>query len=70
MGRFEGQRIGLREVGTNRLIIAYPFTVSGSDELINKRVKNWFYLVTCSGECLLPNTFVDCLNEEEIKEYA
>lgn len=70
MGRFEGQRIGLREIGTNKLIIAYPFTATGSDELIKRRVKNWFYLVTCSGECLLPNSFVDCLNEDEIEKYA
>ena len=52
MGNFEGQRLGLREVGTNRLIIAYPFTATGSDELIKKRVKTWYYLVTCSGEYL------------------
>ncbi|TJX14156.1 hypothetical protein E9840_06685 [Tissierella creatinini] len=70
MGRFEGQRIGLRESGTNRLIIAYPFTVTGSDEQIKRRVRTWFYLVTCSAECLLPNTFVDFLNEEEIEKYA
>ncbi len=70
MGRFNGQRVCLRERETNKLIIAYPFTLSGTDEQINRRVKNWFYQVTCSADCHLLTAFVDTLNEDELEIYA
>lgn len=70
MGRFDGQRIGLREQGTNELLIACPFTVNGTDEQIDKRVKNWFYQVSCSAESHLPTAFVDFLDEDELERYS
>jgi hypothetical protein len=70
MGRFDGQRIGLRDNLTGKLIIAYPYNVSGPDELVCRRVKNWYYQTNCSVEEQLKTAYVDFLTDDEISEYA
>ena len=70
MGRFDGQRIGLREKDTNKLITAYPYNVTGTDVEIIKRVKDWFYQTSCSAEDVLLRSYVDFLDDEEMKQYS
>lgn len=70
MGRFENQRIGLREKGTNKLIIAYPYKINGTDEQVSRRVKNWYYQTNCCTTDHLLKIFVDFLDDEELKQYS
>jgi len=70
MGRFDGHKIGLREKETNKLIIAYPYTIEGADEQVVKKVKDWYYQTSCEAEDQLLTAFVDFLSDDEIKQYT
>ncbi len=68
MGRFEGAKfIGLRSKETNKIIGIYPEKIQGSDEEIEKAVKDWYYQQGCSAEDDLLSSFVDVLTDSEIK---
>lgn len=59
--------IGLRELGTNKLITVYPEKVQRLTEEIEDKVKTWYYQKDCGAEERLRNYFVDALSETEIK---
>lgn len=68
MRTFEGaKKIGIRSKETNKIIGIYPEKAQGSDEEIEKIVKDWYYQQGCSAEDELLLSFVDVLTEEEIK---
>lgn len=68
MGKFENaSAIGLRNKETDKLIAVYPFKAEGSDEVITKKVTDWYYMQDCSAEEELKNAYVDVLTEAEAK---
>jgi hypothetical protein len=68
MSRFsDAEKVGLRDMETNRLIAVYPYKIEGSDEEIEDKVKFWFYQQSCSAEDKLRNSYVDALTPDEIK---
>jgi hypothetical protein len=68
MSRFsDTEKVGLRDMKTNRLIAVYPYKIEGSDEEIEDKVKFWFYQQSCSAEDKLRNSYVDALTPDEIK---
>lgn len=66
MGKFHGEKLGLRENESNRLISIYPYEVKGTDAEIEKKVKDWFYKQGCANEDVLLNAYVDTLKDQEI----
>lgn len=68
MRRLEDAKvIGIRLKETNKIIAIYPEKVKGSDEEIERTVKDWYYQQHCGAEDELLLSFVDVLTEEEIK---
>lgn len=68
MGRFEKAKfIGIRAKETNKIIAIYPDKVQGTDEEIEKVVKDWYYQQSCSAEDDLLLSYVDVLTEDEIR---
>lgn len=68
MGKFEdAKKVGLRAKLSNKIIAVYPEEFKGSDEEIEKTVKDWYYQQSCGAEDELLESFVDVLTEEEIK---
>lgn len=68
MSKYEGaKKIGLRAKESNKIIGVYPEEIKGSDEEIEKAVKDWYYKQSCAAENELLLSFVDVLTEEEIK---
>lgn len=70
MGQFDGHRVGLREKGTNKLITAYPYKITGPDDQVIRRVKNWYYQTNCICHDQFSTAYVDFLDDEEMKQYA
>ncbi|ABW18415.1 hypothetical protein [Alkaliphilus oremlandii] len=66
MSKLQGEKLGLRENETNRLISIYPYEVKGTDAEIEKKVKDWFYKQGCANEDVLLNAYVDILKDQEI----
>ena len=70
MGKFDNaEKIGLREKGTEKLFAVYPGKVEGTDEEIDKKVRDWYYMQGCANEDNLRNAYVDVLTEQEIKQH-
>lgn len=68
MGKFaHGGSIGLRDKTTQKLIAVYPFTPEGSDDEVEKKVRDWYYKQSCAAEDQLLTAYVDVLTESEIK---
>lgn len=68
MGKFqEAEKIGLRSKETEKIIVVYPYKVEGTDEEIDKVVRDWYYNQHCSAEDELREAYVDVLTESEIK---
>ena len=68
MGKFEQAKIvGLREKESKKLLAIYPFEVKGSDEEIEKTVRDWYYKQSCQAEDQLLTAIVDTLTEQELK---
>ncbi|MBP2636681.1 MAG: hypothetical protein H6Q72_2588 [Firmicutes bacterium] len=68
MGKFEqAGKVGLREKVSKKLIAIYPFQVKGSDEEIDKMVRDWYYKQSCQAEDQLLTAIVDTLTEQELK---
>lgn len=68
MGRFEKAKvIGLRAKETNKIIAIYPDKVQGTDEEIEKVVRDWYYQQSCSAEDELLLSYVDVLTDDEIR---
>ena len=61
------EKVGLRDRETNKIIAVYPHKPEGSDEAIEKAVKDWHYQKYCAAEEELRNAYVDVLTEEELK---
>ena len=66
MSKLQGEKLGLRENETNRLISIYPYEVKGTDAEIEKTGKDWFYKQGCANEDVLLNAYVDILKDQEI----
>jgi len=68
MSKFESaKKIGLRNKTTGKLISVYPYKVEGSDNEIQKVVRDWYYEQSCQAEDQLLDAYVDILTENEIK---
>lgn len=69
MGKFErSEKVGLREIGTKKLIAVYPHKPEGgNDDKIERDVKFWYYQQGCEAEEMLHNLYVDGLTEHELK---
>lgn len=64
------EKIGIRNKSTNRILAVYPDKLEGSDDVITKKVTDWYYMKNCSAEEELRDAFVDALTSEEIKEHG
>ncbi|NTW71276.1 MAG: hypothetical protein HGA49_03425 [Eubacteriaceae bacterium] len=70
MKKFENaKKLGLRNLETEELVAVYPNKADGTDEEIEKTVKDWYYQQACGAEDQLKNLFVDELTDEEIKSW-
>lgn len=67
MGKYS-EFVGIRDKDTNRLIVAYPEKVSGTDEEIENKVKFWYYQKDCGAEHRLEHYKVGNLTSREIAE--
>ncbi len=68
MGRFEGaEKVGIRDKETRQLLAVYPYKIDGTDEEIEKTVKDWYYKQSCIAEEFLLKSYVDELTEHELK---
>ncbi len=68
MGKLESaEKIGIRNKNTNKILAIYPEKITGTDEEISKKVKDWYYTSSCSAEDELLTAFVDELTPEEIQ---
>ena len=63
------EKVGLRDKSSKKLIVVYPFKPEGTDEEIDKTVKDWYYKQTCSAEDEILNAHVDFLTEYEMKSH-
>lgn len=63
------EKVGLRNKGTKKLIVVYPFKPEGTDAEIDKTVKDWYYKQSCSAEDEILNAYVDFLTENELKSH-
>ena len=61
------EKVGLRDKETKKLIVVYPFKPEGTDEQIEKTVKDWYYQQSCSAEDQILKAYVDFLTEPEMK---
>jgi hypothetical protein len=67
---FEGvPMIGLKDNDTKKVIAVYPQKAEGTDDQIEKSVKDWYYATSCSAEDILTNAFVDKISKDELNEY-
>jgi len=67
MGYFkDSEKIGLRNIETEKLIAVYPDKLEGTDAEIEKAVKFWYYQQDCEAEEKLKNAYVDALTKSEI----
>ncbi|WP_024833396.1 hypothetical protein [Ruminiclostridium josui] len=70
MGRFEGaEKVGIRDKETRKLLAVYPYKIDGTDEEIEKTVKDWYYKQSCISEEFLLRSYVDELTEHELKSH-
>jgi len=70
MGKFEtAEMIGLRDKATKKLMAVYPSKAMGSDEEIEKLVRDWYYKQSCKAEDQLLTAYVDALTPQEIKAH-
>lgn len=68
MGKFDaGERVGLRDKETEKLIAVYPHPLEGTDAEIEKKVKFWYYQQSCAAGEHLDSYYVDTLSKKEIK---
>jgi hypothetical protein len=68
MQKFEdAKKVGLRDRETKKIIAVYPHKPEGTDEEIEKAVKDWHYQKYCAAEEELRNAYVDVLTEDELK---
>lgn len=63
------EKVCLRNKKTKKLIAVYPYKPQGTDEEIDKVVKDWYYKQSCSAEDEILNAYVDFLTEYEIKSH-
>lgn len=61
------EKVGLRDKNTKELIAVYPNKPVGTDEDIEKQVKDWYYQQSCEAEDQILNAYVDFLSEHEME---
>jgi hypothetical protein len=61
------EKVGLRDKTTKELIAVYPEKPVGTDEDIEKKVKDWYYQQSCEAEDQILNAYVDFLSEHEME---
>lgn len=68
MGKLESaEKIGIRSKKTDKILAVYPDKITGTDEEISRKVKDWYYTSSCEAEDELLSAFVDELTPEEIQ---
>ncbi|MCX7922305.1 MAG: hypothetical protein N3B21_09885 [Clostridia bacterium] len=67
MRKFEGERVGIREKGSDKLIAVYPHSIDGNAEEVADKVLFWYYQQDCSTGERLEKYYVDSLSETELK---
>lgn len=70
MTKFHGaERVGLRDRDTNKLIAVYPYKLEEGDyDMLEAKVRNWYYEQSCDAEDRMRNYYVDALTESELKQ--
>ena len=61
------KRVGLRDRESKKIIAVYPHKPEGTDEAIEKAVKDWHYQKYCAAEEELRHAYVDALTDEELE---
>lgn len=70
MGKLENaEKVGLKDKETGKLFAVYPGKIEGTDEEVDKKVRDWYYKQGCANEDNLRNAYVDVLTEKEIKGF-
>lgn len=70
MNIFNGaERVGIRDIETDKLLAVYPYKPSGTQTEIEKAVKDWFYKQSCSAEEEMGKSYVGLLTEKELESY-
>lgn len=68
MGKLESaEKICIRSKKTNKILAVYPDKITGTDEEITKKVKDWYYASGCEAEDELLTAYVDVMTSEEIQ---
>lgn len=58
MGKFAGKKVGIIRNEDNEVLAVYPEIIQGTDEEIEKEVKDWFYKQECINEEILRTAHV------------
>lgn len=70
MNIFSGaEKVGMRDIETDKLIAVYPYKLVGTQAEIEKAVRDWFYKQSCSAEEVMEKSYVGILTEEELESY-
>lgn len=67
MNKFEDKTIGIRSKKDNEILAVYPEKLKGTDEEIEKKVKDWYYKQSCEAGDELVTAVVDTLTDDEKK---
>ena len=66
-GKFEAAgRAGIRDKETEELVAVYPYKVNGTDQEIERKVHNWFFLRINAG---FENRSKSCQNRYQYPDY-
>lgn len=63
----DAEKVGIRNIETEELVAVYPYKPEGTDEEIEKAVKDWFYEQDCGSEEKMKDKVVEPLTETELK---
>ncbi|HHV99757.1 MAG TPA: hypothetical protein GXX36_09330 [Clostridiaceae bacterium] len=63
----KSDKLCLRDKETNKLVAVYPYSIEGSFNEVEDKVRFWYYQQSCSAENELENYYVDTLTEKELK---
>ena len=67
MNKLENQVIGVRSKKDNQIVAVYPDKLTGSDEEIEKTVRDWYYKQSCEAGEELQTAVIDVLSDDEKK---
>ncbi|MBC3888585.1 hypothetical protein GH810_09720 [Acetobacterium paludosum] len=63
----DAKRVGLRNIETEELIAVYPHKPVGTDEEIEKAVRDWYYEQDCAAEEKMRAAVVEPLTTAELE---